>query len=314
MDCVRDDSVTYASTRDLEPPMPPPPPPLDDEDCEPYADSSTETLVNPVIVTVHTNETHVNTLVIEIVEFSELQVLIFQMMSQQTATRTIRRGDSGMAHDILTPCTDSMSTECSTSPPERAASDSSSSGIHSSEEKDEVFIRPRQAKVVKLPPPAIQEEPFGRSTNMVMSSFNKDTLCATLPIHRAQSAEPFYDFASHCNTMPLPITNHQQQQRIPQFITPSASKPQLHTTLPNGVRYANPTNFIRRVPLHVQTADSPYGILGLGAGHHTFSKLLHDPLAFSSIPEDRDSANYSMISDHDRDIYANALINGNIIH
>lgn len=61
LDCVRDDSVTYASTRDLEPPMPPPPPPLsDDEDCAAYGDS-TETLVNPIAhVTVHTNETHVS--------------------------------------------------------------------------------------------------------------------------------------------------------------------------------------------------------------------------------------------------------------
>lgn len=233
----------------------------------------------------------------------------------------MRRGDSGMAHDILTPCTDSVSTECSTSPPERAASDSSSSGIHSDglhsdgihSGEEEVIIRPRPAKVVKPTQPAIQEEPFGRSTNMVMSSFNKDLSSATLPIHRVQSAEPFYDFANHCSTMPLPITNHQQQQqRIPQFITPSASKPQLHTTLPNGVRYANPSNFIRRVPLHVQTADSPYGTLGLGAGHHTFSKLLHDPLLFNSIPEDRDSANYSMISDQDRDIYINALTATNI--
>lgn len=217
-----------------------------------------------------------------------------------------------MAHDILTPCTtESMSTECSTSPPERAASDSSSSGIHSGEEREEVIIRPRQ-KVVKPPPPAIQEEPFGRSTNMVMSSFIQDNASATLPIHRVQSAEPFYDFANHCSTMPMPITNHQQLQRIPQFITPSTSKPQLHTTLPNGVRYANPTNFIRRVPLHVQNADSPYGILGLGAGHHTFSKLLHDPLAFNSIPEDRDSANYPMLSGQERDIYANALTTSNI--
>lgn len=218
-----------------------------------------------------------------------------------------------MAHDILTPCTDSMSTECSTSPPERAASDSSSSGIQSGEERDEVVIRPRPAKVIKPPQPAIQEEPFGRSTNMVMSSFNRDSSCATLPMHRVQSAEPFYDYANHCNTMPLPISNHQQQQQhVPQFITPSASKAQLHTTLPNGVRYANPVNFIRRVPLHVQNADSPYGTLGLGAGHHTFSKLLHDPLVFGSIPEDRDSANYSMISDQDRDIYVNALTAANI--
>lgn len=236
------------------------------------------------------------------------------MISHQSAQSSgrIHRADSGMAHDILTPCTDSMSTECSVSPPERAASDSSSSGIQSGEEREEVVIRPRPAKVIKPPPPAIQEEPFGRSTNMVMSSFNRDS--ATLPIHRVQSAEPFYDFANHCSTMPLPITNPQQLQhhRIPQFITPTTSKPQLHTTLPNGVRYANPTNLIRRVPLHVQTADSPYGILGLGAGHHTFSKLLHDPLVFSSIPEDRDSANYSMVSDQEREIYANAITTSNI--
>lgn len=62
LDCVRDDSVTYASTRDLEPPMPPPPPPMDDDECELYADSSTETLVNPVTVTVHTSEMHVSDL------------------------------------------------------------------------------------------------------------------------------------------------------------------------------------------------------------------------------------------------------------
>lgn len=239
-----------------------------------------------------------------------------QTLAQQSVTRSILRGDSGMTHDILTPCTDSVSTECSTSPPERAASDSSSSGIHSGEEREEVVIRPRQVKAIKPPPPAIQEEPFGRSTNMVLSSFISDMSSATLPIHRVQSAEPFYDYANHCSTMPLPISNQlqqqQQQQRIPQFITPSSSKPQLHTTLPNGVRYANPANFIRRVPLHVQTADSPYGILGLGAGHHTFSKLLHEPLTFNSIPEDRDSANYSMISDPDREIYANALTTGHI--
>lgn len=233
-------------------------------------------------------------------------------------TRTIRRGDSGM-NDALTPCTESTSTECSTSPPERAASDSSSSGIHSGEEREEVVIRPKPSKILKPAQPAIQEEPFGRSTNMVMSSFNTDLSCATLPAHRAQSMEPQYDFANHCNTMPLPINHHQQEQQLQQqrspyqpFMTPNGSKTQLHTTLPNGVRYANPSNCFRRVPLHVQMADSPYGVLGLGAGHHTFSKFLHDPLTFNNIIEDRDSANYSMISDQDRDIYANALSTANI--
>lgn len=59
LDCVRDDSVTYASTRDLEPPMPPPPI-LDDDECELYTESSTETLVNPVSVTVHSSDNHVS--------------------------------------------------------------------------------------------------------------------------------------------------------------------------------------------------------------------------------------------------------------
>lgn len=64
LDCVRDDSVTYASTRDLEPPMPPPPPPLLDEDCNSYDDDGSEMMPNPmppVIVTVHTIDSHVRT-------------------------------------------------------------------------------------------------------------------------------------------------------------------------------------------------------------------------------------------------------------
>lgn len=220
----------------------------------------------------------------------------------------IQRADSGVPHDaILTPPrSESISTESSTSPPERAHSDSSSSGVHSSEEKDEVIYRSRLPKtIIKPAQPAIQEEPFGRSTNMRMSSFNNEIhvkSSATLPISRPSPMENRYEYNNHCSTMPLPIGCHQQQQQLQfrsqNFTTPTASKTQLHTTLPNGVRYSNPT-FLRRVPLHVQNAESPYGILGLGAGHHTFSKHLHDPLMFNSIPEDRDSANYSMISERD---------------
>lgn len=80
LDCVRDDSVTYASTRDLEPPMPPPPPPLiddDDDDCEAYADSSTETLVNPVTVTVHTSETHVSVIFIRFERKNHFECSLF---------------------------------------------------------------------------------------------------------------------------------------------------------------------------------------------------------------------------------------------
>lgn len=220
--------------------------------------------------------------------------------------RCLRRADSGVPHEALTPR--SESTECSTSPPERASSESSS-GV-SSEEREEVVIRSRPPKIIAKPPqPVIQEEPFGRSTNMVMSSFITDSKSsATLPISRVNQ-EPRYDFNNHCSTMPFPISHQQQQQPfVNQHFTPTASRTQLHhTTLPNGVRYSNPQQFLRRMP-YMQNADSPYGILGLGAGHHTFSKLLHDPLMHNNlashvIPEDRDSANYSMISDHERDLY-----------
>lgn len=231
-------------------------------------------------------------------------------------SRSFRRGDSGMPNDVLSPHSESTSTDCSTSPPERTTSDhSSSSGIHSGEEREEVVIRPRHSKIITNPTSVTScEELFGRSTNMKMSSFAGDlkqsNSSATLPIHRAIDMQ--HDFINQFSTMPLPINCHQQQQyHTQQFHTPNASKTQLHhTTLPNDVRYANPTNFMRRVPLHVQTAESPYGLTGLGAGHHTFSKLLHEPLIYNSIPEDRDSANCSMISE--QEMYANATSIGQI--
>lgn len=61
LDCVRDDSVTYASTRDLEPPMPPPPPPIFGEECDLYADDDDmPNPMPPVTVTVHTIDAHVS--------------------------------------------------------------------------------------------------------------------------------------------------------------------------------------------------------------------------------------------------------------
>lgn len=68
--CVRDDSVTYASTRDLEPPQPPPPPIVQSPIVAPQQHievmhlGSPVDLVSPlapVTVTVHTNEAHVST-------------------------------------------------------------------------------------------------------------------------------------------------------------------------------------------------------------------------------------------------------------
>ncbi|XP_058055789.1 protein tincar [Anopheles bellator] len=330
--CVRDDSVTYASTRDLEPPL--------------NRTVSRETFVRspeqlssplaPVTVTVHNH---------------------LENSGPGSTPRCLRRADSGMPTEALTPRSDSTSTESSTSPPDcRDAPSETSSGVHSGEEgRDEVVIRPRSGpykSVIKAPPPpAIQEEPFGRSTNMKMSSFNKDGTSATLPLTRGSHdlhhlPQPY----PQCSTMPLPAGYHQQQQQHnllyhsqtsfgPQPAHPGAGgRPPQHTTLPNGVRYATSSNqFLKRMP-YMKNAESPYGHLGLGAGHHTFSKLLHDPLGSTgtmmmmpgvtghghghmpshshsnhstflppaTIPEDRDSANYSMISEQDREMYINA--------
>lgn len=282
-----------------------------------------------------------------------------------------------MAGEALTP-----STESSASPPDRALSESSgsSSGVHSGEE--EVVIRPGSISsgqlqsrpspykpISKAVPPPIAEEPFGRSTNMRMSSFNINNnnndrhshqsltgstsmnnnmmadcapSSATLPMLRSGSSlvdyHPMRDYP-HCSTMPLPgghqnpFINHRQQQQHQALMMMGSSSsaaqskhhlnqlnnnsnnstpvnsnhnspahsfvvPQ-HTTLPNGVRYANPM-LTRRVP-HLKNAESPYGVLGLGSGHHTFSKLLHDPLLEMAIPEGSDSlmdtTNYAIISE-----------------
>lgn len=284
------------------------------------------------------------------------------------------RADSGMAGDaLLTP-----STESSASPPDRAPSETSS-GVHSGEESAEVVIRPGSISsgrpspykpVIKPVPPPIAEEPFGRSTNMRMSSFNINgnrhshqsltgstsvnnhmggdgaATSATLPLLRSGSSltdyHPLRDYA-HCSTMPLPgsnghqnpFMNRQQIQQPPHLSSDSSVAAQYkhlnqlnnnnsntnnstpvnsnhsspahpgmgipqHTTLPNGVRYANPM-LTRRVP-HLKNAESPYGVLGMGSGHHTFSKLLHDPLMEMSIPEGSDghlmdTTNYAMISE-----------------
>ncbi|KXJ73836.1 hypothetical protein RP20_CCG014908 [Aedes albopictus] len=304
--CVRDDSVTYASTRDLEPPI------TRTMSREAFIRSPEQlsSPLAPVSVTVHNHEN----------------------VAPGSTPRCLRRADSGMPNEALTPRSDTTSTESSTSPPDcRDAPSETSSGVHSGEERDEVVIRPRSGpykSIIKPPPPAIQEEPFGRSTNMKMSSFNKDGSSATLPLTRG-SVETHREYPQ-CSTMPLPAGYHQQPHHYhsqSSFTSPSSSSRQQlqHTTLPNGVRYQS-NQFLKRMP-YIKTAESPYGHLGLGSGHHTFSKLLHDPLSgvpntsppthsqsshstfatvVATIPEDRDSANYSMISDQDREMYINA--------
>lgn len=228
-----------------------------------------------------------------------------------------------------------------------------------------MVIRPRAVckPPAKPPQPAIQEEPYGRCTNMRMSSFavGPNSSSATLPLQRSQNEQKF-DYSQHCSTMPLPTNAHNHQQQLQQpaqtqsvvyatsahcmtqslngpgslssfktplyansgvamsghnaqqqyhhrEVPPTPQSPNLtHTTLPNGVRYSNP-NILRRLP-YVKSAESPYGHLGLGAGHHAFAKPgavvgYENSLLNSTIPEDRDSANYSMSSDQDC-LYATA--------
>ncbi|XP_044262626.1 protein tincar-like [Tribolium madens] len=220
--------------------------------------------------------------------------------------RCLRRADSGMPHDELTPRSDTLSTESSTSPPEPPGSNHSetSSGVHSND-SDHKTTR-RATSVVDLvqnreeiqwkssslqrntpnptstsPPPSqriilenpaestvvirrkvtrpipadvvqgvgVKEEPFGRATNMRMTSFMEKTdlgsvqaSSATLPHFPTQ---PMQSVFAHCSTMPLP-----QHGGIPNGQNLVAGNscnvyPRQHTTLPthhNGVKLFHPQN------------------------------------------------------------------------
>lgn len=178
--------------------------------------------------------------------------------------------------EALTPKSDTNSTESSTSPPERALSESSS-GVHSSEEnKDEVVIRPKPGiqKIVKTPA-VIQEEPYGRITNnhRMISFKDGGSASNTLPHNRSgvgssNDQQLIIDY-SQCNTMP----GAHQINRM--SVTDS---PKQRTTLPNNIRYSTTGNYMRQMP-QLKNAGSPYAT-GLGSGHHTFSSkfIQNEPL------------------------------------
>lgn len=184
-------------------------------------------------------------------------------------------------NEALTPKSDTNSTESSTSPPERALSESSS-GVHSSEEsKDEVVIRAKAnlQKSVRTPAVIQEEDIYGRITNNhKMSSFKDSTgsACNTLPINRsAVSSEhqPSIIDYSQCNTMPLMPGAHQIHR-----MSANDSQPMQRTTLPNNVRYSSAGHYLRQMP-QLKNSESPYAT-GLGSGHHTFSPKLiqNEPL------------------------------------
>lgn len=215
----------------------------------------------------------------------------------------------------------------------------SSSGIHSAEERDiEVIIRPHVTyrNISKFPPSTIQEETNNRCTNMRMSSFCAEGSLnsATLPLQRS-NADERVDYSQHCSTMPLTTISYKQNDKqikntiyatsaqcmsktqstfskVSSFKAPlyansglamSGHKQRLydpnlhartiisphpqinHTILSNGVRYSNP-NILRR--------NSVFKSAGA-----------QNSLTNSTIHEDRDSANYSMVSDQES-IYVTA--------
>jgi hypothetical protein len=204
-------------------------------------------------------------------------------------------------NEALTPKSDTNSTESSTSPPERALSESSS-GVHSSEEsKDEVVIRAKAGiqKTVKTPA-VIQEEPYGRITNNhKMSSFIRDgngvigSSCNTLPNNRTNGGmvndqQAVIDY-SQCSTMPLMPGAHQIHR-----MSANDSTKQQRTTLPSNIRYSSAGNFMRQMP-QLKNAESPYAT-GLGSGHHTFSSRLiqNEPLPAPPMQQSQSQQQFQM--------------------
>lgn len=172
-------------------------------------------------------------------------------------------------------------------------------------------------------PQNMNEEPFGRPTNMRLTSFTENNdlraiqaSSATLPHYPTQPVVTY----PHCSTMPLPHASHAVigsngsaagssgscgnvlSQRLP-TIVPHQIQTAVpsHTTLPshhNGVRLAPGNPFVKRFPpaVHTQSWQLP--------GHHTFPQLPSTqklPMPGQIRQSDRDSANFSMASSGDSD-------------
>ena len=136
--------------------------------------------------------------------------------------------------------------------------------------EDTVVIRRKNTRPLTADlsrPPELKEEPFGRSTNMRMTSFVTDEGgSATLPHFPTQVPPPPVIYP--CNTMPLPCPP--APPIIP--VQPMMNFPRPHTTIPihhNGVRLF----------------PSPYG-----------KKLQYTGIPRLPNMHNRDSANFSMAS------------------
>lgn len=185
----------------------------------------------------------------------------------------------------------------------------------------------------------MKDEPFGRSTNMRMTSFtdtsdggrpdleNFPSSSSTLPHYPTQPvATAAYP---HCSTMPLPSSSPASGSSHGSNSAGSGSCnlfPRQHTTIPthhNGVRlFGGPSPFVKRFPLyhhqgingrpHVVLAPvGPLVAMQANSGveitsHHTFPQVA-PILKFGPQQhlhkQDRDSAHFSMASSGDSDQY-----------
>ncbi|XP_043251057.1 protein tincar isoform X2 [Colletes gigas] len=188
-----------------------------------------------------------------------------------------------------------------------------------------VVIRRKLSRTKLTEPLNPNEEPFGRSTNMRMTSFTESNdirvhaSSATLPHYPTQPAVTY----PHCSTMPLPHASHSMAGNHMSGSTGSCgSVPRhtfvahpphghatvpAHTTLPshhNGVRLLHPVPpnnpFVKRFP-PVQLHTQPWAL----PGHHTFPQQPQTNGKLSVAAQirqtDRDSANFSMASSGDSD-------------
>ncbi|XP_043494282.1 protein tincar isoform X4 [Polistes fuscatus] len=186
-----------------------------------------------------------------------------------------------------------------------------------------VVIRRKLSRTKLTEPLNPNEEPFGRSTNMRMTSFTESNdiriqaSSATLPHYPTQPIVTY----PHCSTMPLPHASHSMAGTNMSGSTGSCGSvprhtfvpPQVHATVPahttlpshhNGVRLihggaGNP--FVKRFP-PVQLHTQPWAL----PGHHTFPQAPQNNNKLSVTAQirqqsDRDSANFSMASSGDSD-------------
>ncbi|XP_029680607.1 protein tincar isoform X2 [Formica exsecta] len=186
-----------------------------------------------------------------------------------------------------------------------------------------VVIRRKLSRTKLTDPLNAKEEPFGRSTNMRMTSFTESNdiriqaSSATLPHYPTQPIVTY----PHCSTMPLPHASHSvAAANMSGGSTGSCGSvprhtfvpPQVHTTMPahttlpshhNGVRLlhnaaGNP--FVKRFP-PVQLHTQPWAL----PGHHTFPQMPQSNNKLTVTAQirqsDRDSANFSMASSGDSD-------------